>query len=107
MVGWKLVNFVSGLKVAAFKGNPCTEISIYDGVRIGERLTTEFKTKCSVDCGRAALAAQKDKTEWQQEIKVTRDCLSSYEPQQPRRDPYGYNHMRNAHSGANSASGEN
>jgi hypothetical protein len=50
MIGGRLVNGATKLKVAAFSGNPCTEISIYDGANIIQRLTTEFVGKCGVKC---------------------------------------------------------
>lgn len=74
MVGWRLTNWLKGLKVAAFYGNPCTEISIYDGVDITAKLTREFQTKCSVDCRHAEIAKRKSKGELEQDFKRYQKC---------------------------------
>lgn len=74
MVGWKLTNWIRGLKVAAFFGNPCTEISIYDGVDVTTKLSREFQTKCSVDCRHAEIAKRKSKMELDQDYKRYQKC---------------------------------
>jgi Leucine-rich repeat (LRR) protein len=78
MVGPKLVKFIQGLKIAAFMGNPCTEISIYDGVDVGNRLTTEFTTKCAVDCRHAQIAVEKDNKELELVYQGFKKCSESY-----------------------------
>jgi hypothetical protein len=74
MVGSKLTSWLPELKVATFFGNPCTEISIYDGVDITAKLTREFQTKCSVDCRHAEIAKRKSKGELEKDLKRYQKC---------------------------------
>lgn len=74
MVGWRMVNWTPNLKVAAFYGNGCTDISIYDGADIRGRLTKEFQSKCSVDCRHAGIGLQKEKGELEFELRKLGMC---------------------------------
>lgn len=82
MVGSKLTNWTQNLKVAAFYGNPCTEISIYDGVDITSRLSREFQTKCSIDCRHAEIAKRKSKGELETVFKRYQKCGGEIKKQQ-------------------------
>lgn len=108
MIGWKLVNLVRGLKVAAFAGNPCTDISIYDGVNVIQRLSGEFKTKCAVDCRRADAAAQNSLKDVRDYYARTMDCVKgSFGGDAANRMPYSEDRMRQHNRFSGSGSFEN
>jgi Leucine-rich repeat (LRR) protein len=74
MIGTRLVNWATELKVAAFEGNACTQISIYDGADIRNQLTREFQTKCSIDCRHMEIAQQKFMKEVERESQAYEMC---------------------------------
>lgn len=77
MVGGRLVSSLGKLKVAVFMGNPCTQISVYDGVNVVSRLSTEFTTKCGVNCVKAEKAAQEQIKDLTEEMQKKQECNSA------------------------------
>jgi Leucine-rich repeat (LRR) protein len=57
MIGENLVRPTRGLKIAGFEGNICTDIFFNEGSGIVEKLTTEFRANCGVNCIKAKTAA--------------------------------------------------
>ncbi|KAG5667836.1 hypothetical protein PVAND_015805 [Polypedilum vanderplanki] len=94
MIGWKLVSTIPNLKIAAFLGNPCTKVSIYDGVNIVDRLTTEFRSKCSVDCRKAEAAIKMQKENFKFELMNTKTCVEMSKHLQDRRNYIDQINMR-------------
>lgn len=76
MIGGRLVNSLSKLKVGVFMGNPCTQISVYDGVNVISRLSTEFTTKCGVNCVKAEEAAQDHIKDLREHLQLKQECQS-------------------------------
>lgn len=86
MIGGRLTENLPKLKIAAFWGNKCTGVSIYDGSDIQKRLGTEFTTKCGINCAKAEEAAQNVTEQLKKEWEIKRECSSneySYRKQQP------------------------
>ncbi|CAG9811571.1 unnamed protein product [Chironomus riparius] len=86
MIGGRLVASLGKLKVAVFMGNPCTQISVYDGVNVISRLSTEFTTKCGVNCVKAEEAAQDHIKDLREELQKKQECSSAMNEVQKQRE---------------------
>lgn len=91
MVGSRLVESLPKLKVAAFLGNPCTDLSVYDGNDIRNKMRTEFTTRCGVNCQRAEGAAQRNLNQLKDMQEKQQECVDK------KKDAQRQNEYQNRH----------